>query len=212
MAGRWRDGIQSGLRSAQPAFGDVAIGTLYFVTDEGELERSTGAAWVQVAVNETGHDALDHTGLPGVVGASAFSGARVSEATGQSLTHATVAALTSNDAEVFDTDGYHGTASNTSRLTIPTSLGGKFMLGCTVRIDGNVTGMRDVSIRRNGSATVEARQHANAIYNAGYNAALSVSVLVAAVATDYFEVWAYQDSGVALNGFLDNFWIVRLGS
>lgn len=73
MAGRWRDGIQSGLRSAQPAFGDVAIGTLYFVTDEGVMERSTGAAWVQVAINETAHDALDHTGLTGVGGGSSLS-------------------------------------------------------------------------------------------------------------------------------------------
>lgn len=39
------DAIQRGTRGAQPAAAAVVIGTLYFVTDEGVLERSTGAAW-----------------------------------------------------------------------------------------------------------------------------------------------------------------------
>ncbi len=74
MAGRWRDGIQADTRANQPAATAVAVGTLYFVTDEGELERSTGSAWVQVGLNETGHDALDHTGLTGVGGGSSLGG------------------------------------------------------------------------------------------------------------------------------------------
>jgi hypothetical protein len=37
--------IQRGTRAAQPAATTVAVGTLYFVTDESVTERSTGAAW-----------------------------------------------------------------------------------------------------------------------------------------------------------------------
>ena len=39
------DVIQRGTRAAQPGAGTVPAGTLYFVTDEGKTERSTGAAW-----------------------------------------------------------------------------------------------------------------------------------------------------------------------
>jgi len=34
-----------GTRAAQPAAASVTVGTIYFVTDEGVTERSTGAAW-----------------------------------------------------------------------------------------------------------------------------------------------------------------------
>lgn len=37
--------IRRGTRGSQPAASAVAVGTLYFVTDEGRAERSTGAAW-----------------------------------------------------------------------------------------------------------------------------------------------------------------------
>jgi hypothetical protein len=39
------DVILTGLRSAQPAATAVAAGTLYHVTDEAIIERSTGSAW-----------------------------------------------------------------------------------------------------------------------------------------------------------------------
>lgn len=39
------DLIKRGLRSAQPAFGSVSVGTLYYVTDETLIERNSGSAW-----------------------------------------------------------------------------------------------------------------------------------------------------------------------
>lgn len=37
--------IQRGTRAAQPAANSVPVGTLYFVTDEFVIERSSGSAW-----------------------------------------------------------------------------------------------------------------------------------------------------------------------
>ena len=37
--------LPAGLRSAQPAAASVAVGALYFVTDEGVVERNNGTAW-----------------------------------------------------------------------------------------------------------------------------------------------------------------------
>lgn len=39
------DVILRGTRAAQPSFLTVAVGTLYFVTNENKLERNSGAAW-----------------------------------------------------------------------------------------------------------------------------------------------------------------------
>lgn len=45
MASRLQDVILRGTRSAQPAAATLAAGTLYFVTDEGVIERNSGSAW-----------------------------------------------------------------------------------------------------------------------------------------------------------------------
>lgn len=126
MAGRWRDGIQSGLRSAQPAFGAVSVGSLYFVTDEGVLERSTGAAWVEVAINETGHDALDHTGLTGVGGGGAtdlVSGAYKRTAGSYTTTSSTFA----------DVDGTNFTFTKTTGAR-------RVMIGLVGSVESTVSG------------------------------------------------------------------------
>lgn len=46
--------IRRGTRAAQPAANTVIVGTLYFVTDEGIIERSTGAAWESYSGAGTG--------------------------------------------------------------------------------------------------------------------------------------------------------------
>ncbi len=67
---------QRGLRSAQPAATAVPVGTLYYVTDETVIERSTGAAWqsysaavsagklIQVVNTQTGAVATGTTVIP----------------------------------------------------------------------------------------------------------------------------------------------------
>lgn len=45
MASRLQDVIQRGTRAAQPLATSVAAGTLYYVTDEGLIERSDGTSW-----------------------------------------------------------------------------------------------------------------------------------------------------------------------
>lgn len=133
MAGRWRDGIQSGLRSAQPAFGDVAVGTLYFVTDEGLLERSTGAAWVEVAINETAHDALDHTGLTGVGGAGGSPVYDIERYTGGDIT----VNSTSAGADM----------AGVSDVVVAAATGDLLMIGLSMRSEGNPSGGGRVDVK-----------------------------------------------------------------
>jgi hypothetical protein len=42
---RWQDYVLRGDRASQPAANSVAVGTLYYVTDESVTERSDGASW-----------------------------------------------------------------------------------------------------------------------------------------------------------------------
>jgi hypothetical protein len=113
----------------------------------------------------------------------------------QSIPNATDTILTFN-SEAWDTDGFHSTSSNTSRITIPAGLGGKYLVTMNTLPALNGTGGRYLEIYKNGARLV------NDIGMAG-DAADYVNVagtfVVNLVATDYIEMLVYQDSGGPLN-------------
>lgn len=129
------------------------------------------------------------------VAVTGFVGAKANHSTTQSLNNTTFTTL-SFDSETFDTNTFHDLVTNNSRFTIPSAKGGKFLLRASVEFAANGTGARHVVIRKNGT---------NAAYvssgNAGGSDATVVvcSAVLSAVATDYFDVQAYQSSGGALN-------------
>lgn len=63
--------IQRGTRAAQPSAASVPVGTLYYVTDETILERSTGAAWQSYSIAVASAGAL--TRIQQIVTASSQS-------------------------------------------------------------------------------------------------------------------------------------------
>lgn len=99
------------------------------------------------------------------------------------------------DTEDMDSDGWHSTSSNTSRIT-PTKAGWIRFTG-TITFANNSAGRRGIALRFNGSTT----WWGTTIFS-GVNANLTVTLTVTVPAngsTDYFEIGAFQDSGGALN-------------
>lgn len=188
------DVIKANTRANQPLATAVAVGTLYYVTDEGELERSNGTSWVQVGLSETGHDTLDHTGLTGVGGGAAtFVGASVYADATQSISNATYTAVAFNQ-EDYDTDAFHDVVTNNSRLTVPTTA--KYLVTTVIGFAANATGQRVIRFRKNGTTYI--RGHAGP--DGGSQApAVNLSSVVALTAADYIEVMAYQNSGGSLS-------------
>ncbi len=101
------------------------------------------------------------------------------------------------DTEDLDTDGWHSTSSNTSRIT-PTRAGWIELTACIVWAV-NATNRRGVGFKMNGGSTI----FGNLIL-----ATATASQNVAAVGnrefqvngtTDYLECFAYQNSGGALS-------------
>ncbi len=100
------------------------------------------------------------------------------------------------DTEEFDSDAYHSTSSNTSRITIPSGKGGKYLFVLTSNFEGNATGQRLMMLYKNGAVHKYSTSLGAA---AGFSFRATTSIIVSAVATDYFEFAVYQDSGVSLN-------------
>lgn len=99
---------------------------------------------VQAALNE-----LDTGKHP-----AAHCGARVYHSTTQTFSQGSSLAVLFN-SERYDTNGFHDTSSNTSRITIPTGFGGYYLIGgaAATSTTGAAT-KHTVSVRLNGTTVI----------------------------------------------------------
>lgn len=99
--------------------------------------------------------------------------------------------------EDFDTDSYHDNTTNTSRITIPTGKGGKYLLFGSFFWDANGTGWRRIEIVKNRTTVL------GVLYNdwsgIGQPNSQGLSIVADLVAGDYVEVQGRQTSGGSLN-------------
>ena len=87
---------------------------------------------------------------------SSFAGCLLYKTTTTTITNASNTTL-AFDGEVYDTDGFHSTASNTSRITIPSGKGGYYAFYGTAG-DDNIAGTFLLLIMRlfkNGSTNIQ---------------------------------------------------------
>ena len=136
-------------------------------------------------------DSAEATGLKWAApaGGSTYAGADVWQSVAVSLSNNTQTAMTWTN-ENFDTDAYHSTSTNTSRMTIPAGKGGKYLVEAQMGFNANTTGFRDLSIYVNGTKKKELGWSPLPAYPQ-----VAISAVVEVVATDYIEIFAKQDSG-----------------
>jgi hypothetical protein len=140
-------------------------------------------------------DSTAATGLKWASAASSFKGVRLVKTTGQATSTGAWTAIT-YDTETYDTDAFHSTSSNTSRITIPTGLAGYYLIYANIAWAANGSGQRGVKIYQNGS---QDRWKQFQAANGGYGNFLTVADVYYLGVTDYIEIVAYQDSGGNLN-------------
>jgi hypothetical protein len=96
----------------------------------------------------------------------------------------------------YDTNSFWSSGTNPSRLTIPTGYGGKYIINAVWR-SGDVTPNYNIFvIYKNGAALgtgLESGQMARFGANASSTLALNGSVIVSAVAGDYFQIYNQSD-------------------
>jgi len=139
----------------------------------------------------TGISVASGTGPIPVV-ATKFHGVSVYNSTGATISNATLTIL-NFDSEWFDTDAFHSTVSNTSRLTVPSGFGGYYRVEAKLFFASNGTGSRIARILKNGTL-VDASYFEHGAYSNGKNI-LHPYVILNLAATDYVQVEVYQDSG-----------------
>ena len=185
--------------------GDVTItnSMATAIDAKGDLVAGTGAdAFARLAVGNNGEvlvaDSTASTGLkwskfPGIVGCAVYSSA-------QAIANNTDVNF-NFDSERLDTNGFHSTSTNTSRITIPTGLAGWYVINAKFRWDKNATGIRLLKIKKNGSEINAAPEQLGSSTVFMGN---ELNIIDYLVAGDYIEFGAFQTSGGALNAYLDS--------
>ena len=112
----------------------------------------------------------------------------------QSIENGADVALTFN-SENFDTDSFHSTSTNTSRLTIPSGKGGKYLLSGAVSWGANNSTIRSVKVYKNGSVL----NQPSMAQGTNDGNITPVSNVYELIATDYLEVYVRQNSGGSLD-------------
>jgi hypothetical protein len=146
-------------------------------------------------------------------GGSTFSGCAVYTSTQFSISSNTVTTL-NWDSELYDTDSYHSTVTNTDRLTIPAGKSGYYNFYGAARIDNSSanTGFKFITFQKNGSTFSP-----NLVVN-GNNASTSsfystFNQTVYLAAADYITMRAYSESQSAtINEATTFFQITYLGA
>jgi hypothetical protein len=126
-----------------------------------------------------------------------FAGARAYHNAAQSIASGGPGTVLALNSERYDTDGFHDTVTNSSRLTVPAGKDGKYRITGTVQFAANATGERRLEILLNG-ATVIGRVSSAAVSGTAPTV-LTVTCDYGFVAGDYVELRAFQDSGGALD-------------
>jgi len=155
----------------------------------------------RLGIGTTGQVLTVSGGVPtwaAAAGGSTFVGASVYNTAAQSISTATNTLLTF-DSEFFDTDGFHSTSSNTSRMTIPSGKGGKYLINAFVGFQANATGYRRMSIVKNGTAGIYNKVYP--VQATGEETSVFISQVLNLVATDYIEIQVYQTSGSTLSAW-----------
>lgn len=96
--------------------------------------------------------------------------------------------------EEFDTDGFHSTSSNTSRMTIPAGLAGKYLAVGQISWDTNVTGERILLLMKNGTGFAAGQPTVRDTTTDTQFSQQGTGVFDL-VAGDYIQLTAYQSSG-----------------
>jgi hypothetical protein len=166
----------------------------------GDIAYSSATANTntRLGIGSTGQVLTVASGVPSwaTPATSSFVGVSLVKSAVQAVANATDTAITWN-TEDYDTDGFHSTVTNTDRITIPTGKGGYYLVEARVSFAGNATGVRSVTMRKNGSTSVIGVDMNN--QSASASAVCVLSRVIFTAAADYFHLNAYQTSGGSLN-------------
>jgi hypothetical protein len=180
---------------------DSAGMTNPMTTTGDTIYSSSGSTPARLGIGSTGQVLTVASGIPSWAAlpssAPTFVGCRVFNSSDVSINTSTSTTI-SFPSETFDTNGFHSTSTNTSRITIPTGYAGYYRIDSVGYWDGGNNSLNNANMRiyKNGSnAGIQSMPYANAYEGSSM---VHINVLNLAVG-DYLEVVVTQYAGGTKN-------------
>jgi hypothetical protein len=208
--------------SSWSTFATISSGLADPMTTRGDLiYRNASNVTARLPIGSSGKVlSSDGTDVSWQTAAGAFTaaGCRVTNSGNVAIGSSSVTVVTW-DTETWDTDAYHSLVTNTGRMTVPSGKDGKYLLVAELQWASSASGLRWAAFYKSGTLYQVVPMVPNTGVAAGFDSATPQggSAMAVAVATDYFEVRVFQDTGGSLNisGTIDggsSFSIAYLGA
>ncbi len=180
------------------------------------IYSSSGSTPARLGIGSTGQVLTVSGGLPSwqtpAGGTPSFVGVSCTGTGTQSINNTNWTMITW-DTEQYDTDGFHSTSTNTSRITIPSGKGGYYLLTSHIALDDSSgTGDRSTQFWLNGVDT--GKSYVNLQGTSSGFTAMANSYIIYLSVGDYVEAGIRQASGTSKNvdRTLSNFQAQFLGA
>lgn len=185
---------------------DTTLKNLNPSTTLGDIEYRSSSANVntRLGIGTTGQVLTVSGGVPAwttIASGNTFTGVHVySTSASISVPNNTTTTLTFN-SETYDTNGFHSTSSNTSRLTVPTGKGGYYFIYADLQYAASGSNNYNAQIAVNGNTIA-----APSVGTSGgtFNTSVAVHIAYALAEGDYVELKARQITGGALDAKMNN--------
>ena len=183
----------------------VVTNTMATAVDaKGDLIVGTGAdTFARLAVGTNGHtlvaDSAETTGLKWAApssGTPAFVGCIATRTSGSQATGTATYTVITMPNEELDTDAFHDTSTNTSRFTIPSGKGGKYLVNCLVSLSQSPGTSSFLAIALNGTRVTTNGYDSGTFYaeKNGSDQLMGASTTIVLAATDYIEIQIYTSN------------------
>lgn len=183
-------GLKTFNRGAAAPFAVDAASTKVTNLDADKLDGQTGSFYQDAANLNAGQ--IPSARLPG-----SFASAQAYHSATQSLSSGAWTSLSLN-SEDFDNGSCHDLVTNNSRLTVPASQGGVYILIAFIEFAGAAGGVRGLRFAKNGS-NIGPMFWQQELNESTIGNGCSGAIFQSLSAGDYVEVQAFQDTGGALN-------------
>lgn len=188
------------------------------ITTAGDLIKGTGSGtFDRLGIGSTGQVLTVSGGAPAwaTPSAAAAIGCLVfSPGTSFSYTSGAVTVIPMG-SELWDTDGFHSTSTNTSRITIPSGKAGKYQINGYIRTNGTAGNYAIINLLKNGSSVtasgLEGGQMVRLSPNGNTYAMSGIAILDLAVG-DYIEIAYQADTSTGTYNMYAQFGVVYLGA
>jgi hypothetical protein len=184
--------------TAIETLGDSADATVKALNPETTLgdiayRSSTANTNTRLGIGSSGQVLTVAAGVPSWATPAAttptFAGCLLTRTSDLSVTNSTDTAI-QWQAETFDTDGFHSTVTNTSRITIPAGKAGYYLFTFSGFYDnGTIANSDRIRFWKNGTAVLSVQETAQ------LQKGMVLSTIINLAESDYVEAVAFQNTG-----------------